>query len=746
MSSRTTTSPSLPLLIVESPNKVKTISSILGPGFTVRASYGHIADIDESSDAVDIDAGFAVEYRLTDGGAKVVAGLREDLLTASELILATDDDREGEMIAHLLLHFLQPSVPVSRIVFHAITKVDVEAALHHRRALDPDLVEAARTRRVLDHLFGFQVSPVLWSKVRPGLGAGRVQNPALRLIVEREFARRDFVGTEFFGVKALLVGDTETTCTLSSVAGVAVATSKDIDDAGVVNPSSVLLDAARAGVVARHVADGSLTVTSVRTEKYTRRPRRPYITSDLLSDIVGRLRVGAGRAQQLMNQLHEMGLITYPRTDSPSLSEAATEAARAMATTLFGQHIVPATPNRYFAKKKSSQEAHEAIRPARMEERTPSRLSPQLREVYDMVWRRTVASQMIDATGTTVSVTLGTDVPDVGECVFAASGTVITEPGHRRLFVSPEDDQSTPLAIMKTGDVIAVSGSEVSAHATRPPARYTEASLIKALEEEEIGRPSTYASAIESLRREYVWSKRGDRALIPTITGIAVHQFMTERFPALVDLRFTRQLEERLDRVREGTDDYEGVLSAFFSTGDGEWAPLSSLIASTVDEYDPASHPVLDLGPHPDSGLPMVLKVGRQFARRAKGATRGSGAPYLKCGDRNVAVNDQTEWATITPRWAAAMINVPKDGRVLGEDAGNEVILKVGPFGAYVARAGLNASVPADVDLDAVTLDTASALLEARVQADARRAERAQATGQKAVTRKAPTKGRRKKG
>lgn len=741
MSTPTTSSSALPLVIVESPNKVKTISSILGSGYTVRASYGHIADIDESPDAVDIDAGFAVEYKLTDKGAEVVAGLRDDLGRASELILATDDDREGEMIAHLLLHFLAPSVPVSRIVFHAITKDDVRAALANRREIDPELVEAARTRRVLDHLFGFQVSPVLWSKVRPGLGAGRVQNPALRLIVEREFARANFVGTDYFGVKAQLALGSETTCTLVSLGGTTVATSKDIDDAGVVDPSVVLLDADRARAVAQYVADGSLGVSAVRTEKYTRRPRRPYITSDLLSDIVGRLRVGAGRAQQLMNQLHEMGLITYPRTDSPSLSPAATEAARTMATEMFGPSIVPATPNRYFAKKKSSQEAHEAIRPARLEVRTPSGLGPQLRDVYDMVWRRTVASQMIDATGTTVSVTLRVDVPQVGECAFAASGTVIAEPGHRRLYMSPDDDQPTPLAAMETGDVVAVTSAEVTEHATRPPARYTEASLIKALEDEEIGRPSTYASAIELLRREYVWSKRGDRALIPTITGIAVHKFMTERFPALVDLQFTRQLEERLDRVRDGEDDYERVLSVFFSTGDGEWPSLSSLISSARDEYDPAAHPVVDLGPHPDSGEPMVLKVGRQFARRAKGAARGSGAPYLKCGERNVAVNDQTEWATVTPRWAASMINVPKEGRELGDTAGGQVLLKVGPFGAYVSRAGLNASVPVEVDLDTLSLDAATALLDARAEADARRAQRGNETGAQA-----PVRRRRKKG
>ena len=715
MATRTSQNTSRPLVIVESPNKVKTISSILGSEYVVRASYGHIADITESREAVDIDAGFAVEYHLTDKGAEVVAGLRDDLSRASELILATDDDREGEMISHLLVQFLRPTVPVSRIVFHAITKDDVTRALEDRRSLNPELIEAARTRRVLDHLYGFHVSPVLWSKVRGGLGAGRVQSPALRLIVEREFARRAFVGTVYCGVEATLSMSPTVVGTLKSIAGVPVAASKDIDDAGVVAPSVELLAADTARALVDALTGVPLVVADTKSEKYTRRPRRPYVTSDLLSDIVNQLKVGAGRAQAIMNQLHEKGLITYPRTDSPSLSSSATQAAREMAVSMFGPGIVPDKPNHYFAKKKSSQEAHEAIRPANLEVRSPSGLQPQLRAVYDMVWRRTVASQMIDATGTTTTVTLRAEAHGHGECVFVASGTTITEPGHRRLFSSPDDDTPTPLATFTAGDTIEAASLDIKEHATRPPARYTEASLIKELEDLEIGRPSTYASAIESLRREYVWSKRGDRALIPTITGVAVHAFMSACFPALVDLQFTRQLEERLERVVDGDEQYEEVLSVFYSTGDEQWPSLASLIDETVTMYDPAEHPVLELGDHPVSGAPIVLKAGRQFQRRIAGAKRSTGSPYLKCGDRNVSVNDQTELATLTRERAVALIDVPKEGRVLGMSGKDEVLLRVGPYGPYVSCGDVRASVPDTVDLGNLDIDAARALVAARM-------------------------------
>lgn len=703
-----------PLVIVESPNKLKTIAAILGGEFTVRASYGHVTDIPASDDAVDTENGFAVEYGPTDKGAEVLAGLAADLAVASELILATDDDREGEMIAAQLVEQLAPTVPVSRIVFHAITEDEVRGALENRRPIDARLVEAARTRRVLDHLYGFRVSPVLWSKLRNGLSAGRVQSPALALVVEREFARRAFVPTPFCGVEATLAGEPAPVAVLGSLGGIPVATSKDIDDAGRVDPAVRVLDPAEAAALAAELEGGTLRVSAVRTQRYTRRPRPPYVTSDLLSDIVNRLNTGPARAQALMNQLHEHGHISYPRTDSPSLSPQVTMAARAAAVSMFGENSVPDKPNWYRAARRSAQQAHEAIRPANMSARTLKGLTPQHRTVYEMIWRRTVASQMANATGTTHTVTLETESAGFGACVFAASGTVIEDPGFRRLF--DDGEETTPLVVhLGEGDTVDIAALTVHERTTRPPARYTAATLIKALEEREIGRPSTYASAIESLRREYLWSRRGDRALIPTISGIAVAGFLARRFPSLVDPNFTREMEERLERIVEGEGDYDRVLSGFFHGGDDAWPPLAELIESTLRDHDPREHPVMVMGTHPVTGEQITLHVGKMFKRHRKGDRRTSGSPYLKCGERNLGINDQTEFAALTLERVVSLLAVPKEGLALGEREGRSVTLKVGPYGPYVTDGEVFASVPESVDeLASVTLGEAWALIGER--------------------------------
>lgn len=713
-----TTAPAgTPLVIVESPNKVKTISAILGREYTVRASYGHVTDIPAKADAVDIEHGFTVQYRPTDKGAEVLAGLAADLATASELILATDDDREGEMIAAQLVEQLAPAVPVSRIVFHAITEDEVRGALENRRPLDARLIEAARTRRVLDHLYGFQVSPVLWSKLRNGLSAGRVQSPALALVVEREFARRDFVPATYCGVEAALDVEPTATATLIRLGESPVATSKDIDDAGVVDPSVLLLGPDEAAAIVNELAGRPLTVASVTTQRYTRRPRPPYVTSDLLSDIVNRLNTGPARAQALMNQLHEHGHISYPRTDSPSLSPQVTMAARAAAVSMFGESAVPEKPNWYRSSKKSAQQAHEAIRPANMSVRTLKGLTPQHRTVYDMVWRRTVASQMANATGTTHSVLLEATSTSHGTCTFAVSGTVIEDPGFRRLFDDGEQTVS-PVVHLSEGDAVEVAELTVLERTTKPPARYTAATLIKALEEREIGRPSTYASAIELLRREYLWSRRGDRALIPTISGIAVTGFLAERFPALVDTAFTKGMEDRLERIVEGEGGYEELLAGFFHGGDEDWPPLAGMIEATLRDHDPREHPVRVMGRHPVSGEVITLHVGRMFKRSRKGDRRTSGSPYLKCGDRNLGVNDQTEFATFTLERAVSLLDVPKEGRVLGEHDGRQITVKVGPYGPYVTDGQTSASVPDSTrDLATVTLEMARGLLDERAGA-----------------------------
>ena len=717
-------SPSHPLVIVESPNKVKTISKILGDQFVVRASYGHFADIPATNKGVDISDDFAAAYSLTAKGKEIMAGLRADMVNASEIILATDDDREGEMIAALLLQFLSPTVPVSRIVFHTISSKEVLASLENRRDVNQHLVEAARTRRVLDHLVGFQVSPVLWSKVRGGLGAGRVQSPALRLVVEREYARLAFVETTYCGIEAELQMQSPVVATLRSLNGVPVAASKDIDDSGGVTPPAELLLLQRAHAVVTGLAGLPFVVSDVKNERYSRKPRRPYTTSDLLQDIVSRLHIGSKFAQDIMNQLHEKGLISYPRTDSPSLAPWIVEAAREQATAMFGVHSIPDKPRHYFAKRKSAQEAHEAIRPSDLAKRTPSGLTANQAAVYDMVWRRTVASQMVDATGTTVTVNFAMATHDgVDQCVFVAAGTTMTELGHRRLYIGLGDDEPTPLAQFSVGDEIAVKSVDIKEHTTRPPARFTEASLIRGLEEHEIGRPSTYASAMESLRNEYLWSKKGDQALIPTLTGVAVHQFLGTCFPTLVDFEFTRQMEDRLNKIVDGEDSYVGVLDTFFHSGDKGWPSLAATIASALTGYDPRMHSVRIIGQHPETGHDIMLKPGRTFGARKKkrASTKGSrgksqqstGSPYINCDERTVSVPDQTELGSLTLEFALSLLNAPKsEPRVLGQYEGHEVILKTGPFGPYISSKKGNVSLPSELDFKTTTLEDIEALLQ----------------------------------
>lgn len=714
----TNTSPGRPLVIVESPNKVKTISKILGAEYNVQASVGHFADIPAKKDAIDINAGFVATYQLSKKGEEVIAGLKRELKNASELILATDDDREGEMIAYLLLEFLQPSVPVSRIVFKAITKFDVLNALENRQGIRYSLVEAARTRRYLDYLYGFNVSPVLWKKVRGNLSAGRVQSPALRLIVEREMQRLAFVETTYCSVEATLTSATPVVATLRSIDSVPVAKSSDIDDAGVVADPAELLLLEPANELAEQLRPLSLTVTDSKTERYTRKPRYPYTTSSLLTDLNNRLGLSGPAAQSIMNQLHEKGLISYPRTDSPSLSPVATAAARQQAIDMFGAACVPAKSRTYHAKRKSAQEAHEAIRPANMAVRTPKGLTAQQAAVYDLVWRRTVASQMVDTVGTTVTVTFVATTHDPQhECVFTASGTTIIEPGHRRLYTTDDDDVETPLAAFTVGDCFALSAIEVKEHTTKPPARYNDGSLVRALEEREIGRPSTYASIIQSLRDEYVWSKDGDKSFIPTLTGIAVEKFLSECFPSLVDYQFTRNLEAQLDNIVDGATSLTDVLSAFYSTGDGNWPGLTAAVNDVVASYKPAEHHVWVVGVDPESGHDIVVKPGKSFVSKksVRGSrtkrSRTSGSPYLSCNGRHAGIPDQTELAALTVDYALSLLNASQEARVIGDIDGDAVTLKVGPYGPYAKVGKRSVSLATDADLDAITLDEVRALL-----------------------------------
>lgn len=716
---KTNTAPRRPLVIVESPNKVKTISRILGDEYNVQASYGHFADIPAKKGAVDVDNGYVATYGLTSHGKEIIAKLKREMETASEVILATDDDREGEMIAALLVEFLQPAVPVSRIAFRAITKFEILNALENRREVSATMVEAARARRYLDHLYGFEVSPVLWGNVRQNLGIGRVKGPALRLLVEREEARLAFVRTDYCGIEATLASGDGIVAELRAVDGVPVARSADIDDVGKVAPPAELLLMPLARELEAALAGARATVTDVKNTAYTRRAPRPYTTTDLLADIVNRTSMGAGAAQGVMNQLHEKGLISYPRTDSPALSPVTTESARQQAVAMFGHGIVPAKPNRFFPRRKTAQEAHEAIRPSDMTLRHPKGLSPQQALVYELVWRRTVASQMIDATGTTTSVTFTVVTDDPSHtCTFVASGTSVTEPGHMRITHPDNEHPPTSLAKLATGSDIDVASVEVSAHSTKPPARFTVPTLIRALEELEVGRPSTYATIIEELRREYVWSKQGDKALIPTLTAVAVHRFMIGCLPALVDDAFTREMEMQLNDIVDGSLTLPDMLDQFYARGRGGWPGLVTAIGNVKATYRPAEHPVMIVGLHPDSGDPIVLKPGKSFTTRKKAnAARGkrrpvsTGSPYLNCGSRNVRVPDQTELADLTVEFALQLLNAPDTARVLGEHGGEQVEVKSGPYGPYVRVGKRNVSIPASLDAGTITLDDAIGLL-----------------------------------
>jgi DNA topoisomerase-1 len=715
---KTSTSPGRPLVIVESPNKVKTISKILGDEYNVHASVGHFADIPAKKGAIDVEGGFVATYHLSKKGEEIIAGLQRELKTASELILATDDDREGEMIAYLLLEFLQPTIPVSRIVFTAITKFDVLKALDNRQSIRYTLVEAARTRRYLDYLYGFNVSPVLWKKVRGNLSAGRVQSPALRLIVEREKQRLAFVETTYCSIESTLNIPTPVVATLRSIDATPVAKSTDINDAGVVAAPAELLLLDRAHELAQQLRPLSLVVTSSKTERYTRKPRPPYTTASLITDATNRLGLSGPAAQSIMNQLHEKGLISYPRTDSPSLSAVTTAAARQQAIDMFGAASVPEKSRPYSSNRKNAQEAHEAIRPANLSLRSPKGLTTQQAAVYDLVWRRTVASQMIDTVGTTVTVTFtATTKKPIHECVFTTSGTTITELGHRRLYINDDDDITTPIAEFSVGEKFSVKEIEVKEHVTKPPARYNDGSLISALEALEIGRPSTYASIIQSLRDEYVWSKSGDKAFIPTLTGIAVEKFLSECFPLLVDYTFTRNMESQLDDIVGGQASLVDVLESFYSTGSGAWPGLVTAVNDVVASYKPAEHNVWVVGVDPESGQDIVVKPGKTFAgkKSVRGSrttrSRTSGSPYLSCSGRNAAVPDQTELAHLTVDYALSLLRANQEARVIGEIDGEEVTVKVGPYGPYVKVGKRSLSLDAEADLSAVTLGDVQELM-----------------------------------
>ena len=673
-----------PLVIVESPAKAKSLAKFLGASYDVRASVGHVSDLPSKGLNIDVDNGFTPTYELTERGKTVVKDLRAALKDASELFPATDEDREGEAISWHLLEYLKPKVPVKRMVFHEITKSAIDHAVNNTRDIDYGLVDAAETRRLLDRLYGYEVSPVLWRRVNRGLSAGRVQSPTVRLIVERERERIAFVTAGYWDVDLLTGTSPAFTATLVALDGTRVASGKDFGPDGRGRNNVIVVDETRARSLAASLATSPFTVRSVEEKPYRSSPRAPFMTSTLQQEGGRKLRLSASQVMRVAQGLYERGYITYMRTDNVVLSDEAMVAVRAEVGTTYGTQFLSPAPKQYSSKIKNAQEAHEAIRPStplRSPDALAGELNGQEMSLYRMIWQRTLASQMADAAGTTVSVRLGAVAvrPDGrDDAEFAASGTTITFPGYRQVYVESSDDSDETdkeakealLPQLSVGAPIAVQSLTANGHATSPPARYTEASLVKRLEELGIGRPSTWASIIQTVQdRGYVW-KRG-QALVPTWTAFAVVGLLEKHFDELVDYDFTARIDEDLDRIARKEQHKVDWLQQFYFGDVGENVPgLKRLVAENLDEIDAAEINTFPIGLDPD-GNEIVVKPGKY-------------GPYVKRGDDTASVPDDLTPDELTVAKALELLALPKSDEPIGELDGLPVFAKSGRYGPYV--------------------------------------------------------------
>ncbi len=726
-------------MIVESPTKARKIAPYLGRNYTVEASVGHIRDLPRGAAdvpakykgqswarlGVDVDNDFEPIYVVSPDKKAKVTELKSLLKDADELYLATDPDREGEAIAWHLLETLKPKVPVRRMVFHEITEPAIQAAAADTRDLDNDLVDAQETRRILDRLYGYEVSPVLWKKVMPRLSAGRVQSVATRVIVQRERERMAFRSAEYWDIAAKLdAGNGEGTdatnprtfgARLVAVDGARVATGRDFGSNGQLKSVSgvVVLDEGYARRLAEALDGADLVVSSAEAKPYTRKPYPPFMTSTLQQEAGRKLRFTSERTMRVAQRLYENGYITYMRTDSTTLSESAIAAARAQATQLYGAEFVHPTARQYNRKVKNAQEAHEAIRPAGDTFATPGQLHARLDNdefrLYELIWQRTVASQMADARGTTLTLRI-TGVAGTGEeCVFSASGRTITFPGFLKAYVESvdeeaggqSDDAESRLPALEEGQAVTAVELNPDGHSTNPPARYTEASLIKTLEELGIGRPSTYSSIIKTiLDRGYVY-KRGS-ALVPSWVAFAVIGLLEEHFGRLVDFDFTAAMEDDLDAIAGGREQRGNWLSSFYFGGDhgvegsvARSGGLKKMVGERLDDID--AREINSIKLFSDSaGRDVVVRVGKY-------------GPYL---ERMVADPDDPEGNSVsqranlpddlppdelTPEVAEKLFATPQEGRSLGVDpeSGHEIVAKEGRFGPYVTEILPEPQVPA---------------------------------------------------
>ncbi|OFT45835.1 DNA topoisomerase I [Dermabacter sp. HMSC06F07] len=748
------------LVIVESPAKAKTIGKYLGDDFTVAASVGHIRDLPLPKElpadikkgpygrfAVNVEEGFEPYYVVNPDKKKTVSELKKLLKEADALYLATDEDREGEAIAWHLLEALKPkkSLPVYRMVFHEITKEAIQKALTETRELDMPLVDAQETRRILDRLVGYELSPVLWRKVRRGTSAGRVQSVATRLVVDRERERMAFKAASYWDVTGEFITseledrsvDTPAfTAQLRTLDGQRVATGRDFTDAGELKKSLranvTVLTEESARLLIEALDGAKATVGNLESKSYTRRPAAPFTTSSLQQEASRKLRMGARHTMSTAQRLYENGYITYMRTDSVVLSGEAIRASRAQIQEMYGAEYVPDRPRVYTNKSQGAQEAHEAIRPAGSNFRTPAQVSRQLSgdefRLYELIWKRTVASQMADAKGTTTSVTL--DVEGKGRTAqFGASGTIITfrgflaayEEGRDQSRYAEHDDKDKRLPQMKEGQQLTAAQYTPNGHETTPPPRYTEASLVRALEERGIGRPSTYAATISVIQDRGYVEKKGS-ALVPSWLAFSVVKLLEEHFGTLVDYEFTADMEAGLDRIAAGNTDRVHWLSDFYYGKSGSFdTPAEDGLKATLDNLGDIDARAINTVP---IGNGIDLRMG-QYGPYIERAVEGSDTPQRANVPADLAPDELT-----LEKAEELMARAKDDGRVLGRDpdSGFEILAKDGRYGPYVtenleldeATKALpktkqpkprTASLFKDMDLATVTLEDALKLL-----------------------------------
>ena len=721
---------SKPLIIVESPAKARTIAGFLGSGYVVESSIGHIRDLPRNASevpasyrehpwaklGVDVENDFKPLYIVPSEKKEQIKKLQAALKDASAVYLATDEDREGESIAWHLLEVLKPQVPVRRMVFHEITPEAIGRALEQPRDIDDRLVDAQEARRILDRLYGYEVSPVLWKKVQPKLSAGRVQSVAVRVIVDRERERMAFRSASFWDLEGLFKtqhGDAFT-ATMVMLDGRRLATGKDFSDTGLLNSDTLVLSEDTAVALAERLTDAVMQVRSVTRKPYRRSPYPPFRTSTLQQEAGRKLRYGTSRTMRAAQRLYENGYTTYMRTDSTDLAESAVAAARRQIADMYGKDYVPAKPRTYKSKVKNAQEAHEAIRPTGEIFRTPEQVAAEIdgdeAAVYELIWKRTIASQMTDAVGESVQIRLGGTSSAGEDAEFATSGKVIEFPGFLRAYVEGSDDpdadlddQERRLPPLKEDDPLELDRIDPKGHETRPTARFTEASLVRRLEELGVGRPSTYASIITTIQdRGYVWKKAS--ALVPSFTAFAKVTLLERHFPNLVDYAFTARMESDLDLIARGEEASAPWLGRFYF-GNGS-VGLHNMVTDRLADIDAREINSIPLGVDPE-GKEIIARAGRY-------------GPYLQRGEDKASIPDQLAPDELTVEKALELLSAPSGNRELGPDpeTGLPVSLRTGRFGPYVQLGEQEetgkpkrASLFKSMDPEEVTLEVALQLL-----------------------------------